>query len=126
MSANVAERLASLPVRNAKAALDRGESDPRTVQKMNPEDKPLNKDAGEVLDIARAAVRMEPKAMAEDMGVSHSLVLRGLKSDDGLSFHKLWELSDEYWAELMMAVAQKRRIFIVRRTIEVPERRRRA
>jgi hypothetical protein len=92
------ERLAEIPLRNAKAELRRGET---PVRKLNPT-------AGEVLDMARGIVRLEAKAMAADMGISHSLVLRGLKSVDHLSFHRLWDLSDEFWIELILAIAKQR------------------
>lgn len=64
--------------------------------------------AGDVLEQARGVARIEPKQMADAMGISHSLVLRGLKSADHLSFHRLWELSDEFWLELILAIAKAR------------------
>ena len=64
------DRLLAQPLRKANAALKRGEG---PVQKLNP-------CAGEVLDFARGNARIEPKQMAGTMGLSHSLVLRGLKS----------------------------------------------
>ena len=100
MAENVGDRLTGLPLRNAKAALRRGEG---PVQK-------LKRDAGDVLDLARVNVQLEAKQMADGMGISHSLVLRGLKSADHLSFHRLWELSDAFWLELIVAVAKKRRL----------------
>lgn len=104
-----------VPLRNAKAELE-------PVQKLTDSPEPvhkLNPEAGEVLDLARSNARLEPKQMADDMGISHSLVLRGLKSGDHLSFHRLWELPDAFWAELLVAVAKKRRIATVRTTIEI-------
>lgn len=114
MAPSVAERLNNLPLRNAKAGLVRGEG---PIQKLNPL-------AGEVLDIARGLARLEPKQMADDMGISHSLVLRGLRSVDHLSFHRLWELPDEFWAELLVAIAKARSVATVRTLIEMPQGRR--
>lgn len=98
MADSVGDRLTNLPLRTAKAGLRRGEG---PLRKLNPA-------AGDVLDLARGNVQMEPKQMADEMGLSHSLVLRGLKSVDHLSFHRLWELSDAFWVELIIAVAKKR------------------
>lgn len=95
-------RLDGIPLRPLKADVKekplRGES---SRQKLNP-------DAGDVLELARATAQIEPKQMADTMGVSHSLVLRGLKSVDDLGFHRLWLLSDAYWLELLLAIAKKR------------------
>jgi len=112
MDHSLAEKLDRVPLRNAKAATKRGEG---PLQKLNP-------DAGEVLDLARSNARIEPKQMADVLRVSHSLTLRGLKSGE-LSFARLWELNDEYWAELLIAIAKKRRVAIVRTSIEIPDRR---
>lgn len=98
MAPSISDRLAGVPLRNAKATRLRGEG---PVQKLNPA-------AGEVLDLARGNARLEPKQMAADMGISHSLVLRGLKGVDHLSFHRLWLLSDDFWTELIVALAKKR------------------
>lgn len=102
------DQLGAVPLRNAKADVRRGEG---AVQKLNPE-------AGEVLDLARVNIRLEAKQMADAMGISHSLVLRGLKSADHLSFHRLWFLPDEFWAELLIAIAKKRGGLRVRTTID--------
>jgi len=105
----IADRLLDVPLRTAKAALRKGEGPLRK----------LNRDAGDVLDLARGNARLEPKQMADDMGISHSLVLRGLKSLDHLSFHRLWELPDAFWAELLIAIAKKRNVADVTTTITV-------
>lgn len=116
MSSSVDARLASLPLRNVKAATRRGEG---PLQKLNPL-------AGEVLELARSNAQIEPKQMAADMGLSHSLVLRGLKSADHLSFHRLWELPDSFWTELLIAIAKRRRVATVRTSIEVDHKQRSA
>lgn len=110
MSSTVDPRLVGVPLRNAKATLRRGEA---PVQK-------LKSGAGAVLEQARGIVGLEPKVMAGEMGISHSLVLRGLKSVDHLSFHRLWELSDEFWIELIFAIAKQRGMqhVAVKRSIE--------
>lgn len=105
--------LNDLPVRTAKAQLFRGEG---ALHK-------LNKDAGDVLEIARSHARIEPKQMADTMGQSHSLILRGLKSEDALSFHRLWDLSDDFWAALIVAVAERRQLATVRTTLDMCDRR---
>lgn len=102
------DEVLAAPLRNAKATL-------RAVQKLNPE-------AGDVLDLARANADLEPKQMASDMGLSHSLVLRGLGSKDDLGFHRLWILSDDFWGELLWAIAKRRKIATVRRSIDLPDR----
>lgn len=105
---SVVARLAGLPVRTSKGGAG-------SVQKLNPE-------AGEVLDTARANAQLEPKQMAGHMGISHSLVLRGLKGVDHLSFHRLWALSDDFWAELLIAIAKKRGVALVRVSIDLERR----
>jgi AraC-like DNA-binding protein len=109
MDAILRARLDAVPLRNAKADTLRGEG---PLHKLNP-------DAGEVLDMARGNARLAPKQMADVMGISHSLVLRGFKSVDHLSFHRLWELPDVYWAELLVAIARKRGVAHVRTTIDI-------
>lgn len=94
----VPDRLTDVLLRPLKAELKRGEG---LVRFLNP-------DAGDVLEQARGNVQLEPKQMASDMDISHSLVLRGLKSADDLGFHRLWQLSDGFWAELLIAIARKR------------------
>lgn len=113
MHKTMADRLPGAPVQNLKTDLKRGEG---RVRKLNP-------DAGDVLDIARESARLEPKQMADVMDLSHSLVLRGLKSADDLGFHRLWELPDRFWAELIVAIAQRRNVATVRTTIELGARR---
>lgn len=102
MNPTVAKQLDSVPLRSLKANLD-------SVQKLNP---------GELLDIARSIVRIEPKQMADTMDVSHSLVLRGLK-DGQLNFGRLWELSDAFWLELVLLIIEARKLARVRREIVV-------
>lgn len=118
---NGSEVLSSVPLRNAKAALRRGETE---LQKLKTDEKAFNPDAGEVLDIARKEAQLEAKAIAQELDCSHSLVLRAFQSKDSLSFHKLWELDDSFWAALIVAIARKRKLATVRTTIEVSERRR--
>jgi hypothetical protein len=108
MPDSLPDKLDGIPLRNVKAAVSAGEG---PVQK-------LNLDAGDVLDLARVAARLEAKQMADVMVISHSLVLRGLKSGD-LSFRRLWELDDAFWTELLFAIARKRRVARVRETIEI-------
>lgn len=116
MNPSMDQRLADVPLRNAKAKLRGAET---KVQKLNPA-------AGQVLEAARAAAKVEPKAMADAMDVSHSYVLRGLKSQDDLGFHKLWALSDEFWFELACLVLESRGVGRVRRLFEVERERKRA
>lgn len=98
--------------------LQRSKPDASEVRKLNPE-------AGKALEQARKAADLEPKQMADDCGVSHSLTLRALKSADDIGFHRLWELSDDFWAELIVAIAKRRRVATVRTTIDMDERTRR-
>lgn len=113
MSSSLANRLANVPVRNAKAQLRKGEAE---VQELNPE-------AGRVLKTACSLAQIEAKQMADTMGVSHSYVLRGLKSEDDLGFHKLWNLSDDFWFELACLVLESRGVGKVRRLFEVERKR---
>jgi hypothetical protein len=112
MHPKVSERLDGIPVRSVKARLDsvpKLTADTEQVQKPKPA-------PGEVLEGARAAVRLEPKQMASDMDISHSLVLRGLK-DGQLSFGRLWDLPDAYWLELVMRIIEARKLARVRRRV---------
>jgi transcriptional regulator with XRE-family HTH domain len=77
------------------------------------------KEAGEVLDRARHAAGMEAKQIADDMDISQSLVLRGLKGVDHLSFHRLWMLSDAFWLELIVLAIERRGMAEVRRLITI-------
>jgi transcriptional regulator with XRE-family HTH domain len=104
--------LDGLPLRNAKADLPAGEG---ALRKLNPA-------AGDALDLARENARLEPKQMAEAMGLSHSLVLRALAGKGDVGFLRLWALSDTFWAELLVAIARKRRVATVRTTIDVDRR----
>lgn len=97
-----------VPVRNLKCKLPVGEDE---VQFLNPE-------AGEALTAALAICQMEPKWTADELGISHSLLLRGLKSEKGISFHKLWDLPDAFWLELLFIVARMKKIAKVRRGLE--------
>lgn len=105
--------LDGVPLRNAKAPLRGGET---RLQKLNPA-------AGEVLDDARKDAHLEAKQIADILDISESLVHRALKSVAGLSFHRLWDLPDEFWMALLVAIAKKRNLATVRTTIEVNERR---
>lgn len=107
--------LPPMELRNAKADIKTGEG---PVHKLNP-------DAGEALDSARKAAGIEAKQMADTCGLSHSLTLRALGSKDDIGFHRLWELSDDFWSELLIAVAKRRRVAVVKTTIEVNARARR-
>lgn len=111
MGDSMRDRLAQIHLRNVKAELKESES---PVQQ-------LKLDAGEVLDSARERIRMEPKQMAEEMDISHSLVLRGLKGVDHLSFHRLWVLSDDFWRELLVVIAKKRRVARVNISLDFSE-----
>lgn len=114
MSITMPDPRLDVPLRTAKVTHLRGEGALRK----------LKREAGEALELARAAAQIEPKAMAAAMGLSHSLVLRGLKSQDHLSFHRLLELPDAFWLELLIVIAKKRGIAVVRTTLEIaPERR---
>jgi hypothetical protein len=116
----MAERTSSVATAVLEAPVRTSKGDPATR-------RPLQKlkgqpDAGAVINTARANANLEPKQMAGLMGISHSLVLRGLKGEDHLSFHRLWELSDDFWAELLIAIAKKRRVALVRVSIDLDRR----
>lgn len=101
MSQSLRNQLDNVPVRNLKAELQRRDSD---LQKLKPH-------AGQVLKQAVDRADLEPKAIATDLNLSHSLVLRAFKESDeqsSISFHKLWELDDEFWRELLIVVAKAR------------------
>ena len=95
-----AAMLDAVPLRNAKAELRKGEG---AVQK-------LKASGGEVLDRARFNARMEPKAMADAVDLSHSLVLRALGNKGGdMGFIRMWEsLPDEFWFELAVLILESR------------------
>jgi hypothetical protein len=98
-----------VPLRNAKATIKPRESE---VRKLNPQ-------AADVIQTARALARIEPKQMADVMGVSHSYVLRGLEAKDDLGFLKMWELPDAFWFELACLILESRGVGRVRRLFEV-------
>lgn len=103
MTATVSDARLDVHLRNAKATLP-------AVQKLT--------NAGAVLNRARAGADLEPKVMAGELGISHSLCLRALKSGE-VSWRRLWELPDAFWAELLIAVAQERSIGAVRTTLDI-------
>lgn len=119
MNSNRSQALDAVPLRNAKATMKRGET---SLQKVN-----LH--GGKVLDQARFLAGVEPKAMANDTGISESLVHRALKSDDpsdgDIGFVRLWNsMSDAFWFELAMVILKTRGTRRVRHLIEVEDERR--
>jgi len=115
-SGKIAPQLESVPLRNLKAGLRRGEGG---LQKQN-------LTGGEALNHARFLAGIEPKAIADDTGVSHSLVLRALKARDAadgdLGFVRLWNaMPDLFWTELAMLILKARGSGRVRRCFEVDE-----
>lgn len=112
MPASVSDRLGSVPLRSVKAELRTSEGD---VQK-------LKRDAAEALDIARSNARLELKEIAGVLRLSHSLIARGFNGAGELSFHRLWELSDEFWAELLIAIAKKRAVATVKTSLDIHDR----
>jgi hypothetical protein len=109
MNTKASERLAGIQFQPVKAELRRGEVPVRH----------LNSAAGDVLEQARGNVQLEVKQMAGEMGISHSLVARGLHSADDLGFHRLWELSDAFWLQLVIAIVQKRKLMTVETTLRL-------
>ncbi len=103
MSSKANSDLGDIPLRNLKAGLSA------------PSKSELS--AGKVLDLARKASQLEVKQMADTMRISGSLISRGLKDEDNLSFHRLWELNDEFWVELVILIAQARGIAAVKRQV---------
>lgn len=103
MEKQSAASLDGIPLRNVKAALRAGSKSELT--------------AGKVLDLARKASSLEVKQMADTMRISGSLISRGLKDEDNLSFHRLWELDDSFWIELVILIAQARGIAAVKRQV---------
>jgi hypothetical protein len=105
-----------VPLRNLKATLKRGE---RAVQK-------LNVSGGEALNHARFLAGIEPKAIADDTGISHSLVLRALKARDAadgdLGFVRLWNaMPDAFWFELGLLILKTRGARRIRHSFEVED-----
>lgn len=110
-----------VPLRNAKAGLGRSES---VVRK-------LNLTGGEALNQARFLSGLEPKTIADDTGMSHSLVLRALKareaSDGDIGFVRLWNaLPDAFWLELGLVILKTRGTTRVRHLFEVEDDRKAA
>lgn len=77
-----------------------------------------------MLNRARFLARVEPKAMADETHLSHSLVLRAFKGEGDIGFARLWSLSDDFWCELACQILETRG-GKVRRLFEV-ERERKA
>lgn len=113
---SLASKLDTVPVRNLKAGLRKGEG---AVQK-------LNVSGGKVLDQARFLAGVEPKAMAEDTQISESLVHRALKSDDpsngDIGFVRLWHaMGDAFWLELGLLILKTRGSKRVRHLFEIED-----
>lgn len=62
---------------------------------------------------------IEPKQLAEAMQISVSLLQRGFKNTEHLSWHRLLMGPDAFLLELLMLLAEKRGIATVRRQILV-------
>lgn len=114
MNVKVSPRLDAVPLRNLKADLKRGETSLHKV----------NLAGGKVLDQARFLAGIEPKTVADDTGLSHSLVHRALKSDSpetgDIGFVRLWNaMPDAFWLELGMLILKTRGAKRVRHLFEV-------
>lgn len=115
MNKSVSERIADVPLRSLKADLRESETDSAEVQKAK-------FDAGHVLDTAKNDADLEVKEIFDVLGISESLTHRAFKSGE-IAFWRLWLLDDAFWAELLVAVAKKRRVARVRVSIDLPDRR---
>ncbi len=79
MPPKVDPRLADVPLRTVKADLTPGET-PR--QKVTPAD-------GAMVELAMRSAGVEAKQLADAMGISTSLLLRGFKDTEHLSWQRL-------------------------------------
>lgn len=118
MNAKVSPQLDAVPLRNLKVDLERGE----------PSLHKVNLAGGKVLDQARFLAGIEPKTVANDTGLSHSLVYRALKSDNpeagDIGFVRLWNaMPDKFWLELGMLILKTRGSRRVRHLFEVEDER---
>lgn len=116
MSQSLPARAADGPLRYAKADLREGEA---LVQKVN-------LSGGAALNQARFLARIEPKTMAEDTGLSESLVHRALKaeaaSDGDIGFVRLWAaMPDAFWLELGLLILKTRGAKRVRHLFEIED-----
>ena len=95
MADSLGDRLRDVPLRNAKADVDRGETPRR-----NPTP------AGAQVDAARKRCGLEVKQMADAMGVSESFLLRGFKDQEHISVQRLRRLPAAFQRELLTVQAE--------------------
>lgn len=107
--------------RGGRLTVPNSDTGEKSLQKLKGAEKIIPQEAGIALDLARKVASLDAKGMADTMGISHSLVLRGLASQEHLSFHRLWELSDAFWLELIIQVCKHKKLATVRRKIEIEE-----
>jgi hypothetical protein len=75
--------------------------------------------AGRLVEKAIQRAYDTRESAAGDYGVTQSLMSRQITNQDNqhLSFQRMWSLSDEFWLELIVIIAEVRGIAAVRRQI---------
>lgn len=81
MSPKVASALDDIPLRNLKCEMP-------ARQKVTPH--------GSLIELAMNCAELEPKQLADAMGVSTSFLLRGFKDSEHISWQRLQEAGREY------------------------------
>lgn len=81
-----------------------------------------DEEASLVIRDAFIRARLAPKEAAAAMGVSHSLLSRQLLRVDHqhVSWHRLFRLSDTFWRELWVLVAERKQLASVATQIVFP------
>lgn len=115
--AKSAASLDGVPLRNLKTSLDTGEE---ARQKKT-------RAAGWMVRDAMHAAHMEPKQLADHMGVSVSFLLRGFKDLEHISFQRIQLVDDDVFQDEFVKIQTKQRATARMFTmVEWPERKVRA
>ena len=60
--------------------------------------------SGGMVEAAMKRARMEPKQLADEMGVSHSFLLRGFKDQEHISWQRLHRVRNRKFRHALLAV----------------------
>lgn len=99
--------LADLPLRNLKAPLDAGETRRQKVTRPT----------GSMVEAAMNRAGLEPKQLADEMGVSPSFLLRGFKDQEHISWQRIHRVTDRRFRQALLAVQAEELTGVVVRTV---------
>jgi plasmid maintenance system antidote protein VapI len=105
MSRSVRDQLDDVPLKPLKVSLP-------------PDTDPLNKiEPGDYVVLALARAGISQKSAALTMGIPEPQFSRQLKGQEHLSFQRLLKLNDDFWRELWVLLAIRRKLARVRRRV---------